>query len=151
MKHLFMTLVAAGLAISGAVSASADTDSVSVYTARINSGKVEAATRFDCSDSIYVFVQSGIPRDPRSTVEARWSNPSGRLVKAGERAFEPLQSGGEYAWDGIDIEAGGDAFSNMLSAMFDPAAGYEDAIGEWRIEVSVDGTDHSTLSVEVLC
>ena len=150
MKLLTITL-AAGLIASGAVSANHVAGDVSIYTARINSGKVEATARFDCSDSIYVFVQSDHPRDPRSTVEARWTNPTGKLVKAGERGFEPMNSGGQYAWDGIDIEAGGNALGNVFSAMFDPASGYEDAIGEWRVDVSVDGWDYSSLNVEVLC
>ena len=151
MKPLINTLLLAGLCTTGLSQANNDLENLNIYSARIGDGKVQSTTRFDCSDSIYVFIQSETPRDHRSTVEARWFNPSGDLVKSGERGFEPMNGGGQYAWDGVDIEAGGDAFSNLLGSMFDPAAGYEDAIGQWRVDLQVDGYAMPSVHVEVLC
>lgn len=151
MKTLSTLLPGTVLLFSIITAAYGGTADVSIYTARIGGGGVEATSRFDCSDSIYVFIESDGPRDPRSTAEARWINPSGRIVRSGEHGFEAMDSGGQYAWDGIDIEAGGNAFANMLGAMFDPAAGYEDAIGEWRVDVRVDGSDFTSFRMEVLC
>ncbi len=143
--------LAGSMLACNAAATTPDTAGLEIYSARIGDGQVQAARKFDCSESIYVFVQSDATRDRRSTIEARWTNPAGRVVKAGERAFEPMPSGGVYAWDGIDINAAGSALDNLLGAMFDPAAGFEDAIGEWRVEVSVDGVTMAPLAVEVLC
>jgi hypothetical protein len=126
-------------------------DSLEVYSARIGGGEVESTRTFDCSESIYVFVQANGPRDPRSTLEARWTNPEGEVVQSTERTFESLPGGGDYAWDGIDIQAGGNAISNTLGAMFDPAAGFEDAIGTWQVHVSVDGIPLQPVSLRVMC
>ena len=144
-------MAAAGWLVTAAAGANSEAGDVSIYTARVNSDQVESATRFDCSDSIYGFIQSEQPRDLRSTAEARWTNPSSRMVKAGERTFASMSTGGQYAWDGIDIEAGSNAFSNMLGAMVDPAAGYEDAIGQWRTDINVGGYVMPSLQIELLC
>lgn len=125
--------------------------SLQAYSARIGGGEVESTRTFDCSESIYVFVQASDPRDPHSTLEARWFNPAGEVVKSTQRRFESISGGGAYAWDGIDIQADGSAFSTMLGAMFDPAAGFEDAIGTWQVDVSVDGIPLKPVNLKVVC
>jgi hypothetical protein len=151
MKLLTRILYIGGILFSNPGFANAEPEDLTTYSARIGGGQIEAATRFDCSDSIYVFVQTSGAHGLRATAEARWTNPSGNVVRTVVNAFEPMSNGGQYAWDGIDIEAGGGAFSNMLGAMFDPAAGYEDAIGNWRVDIHVDGIPLQPVNFQVLC
>ena len=139
------------LQVLGVSQALGNSGSLEAYSARIDGGEVESTRTFDCSESIYVFVQTNGPRDPGSTLETRWLNPAGEVVKSTQSPFDSIPGGGAYAWDGIDIQAGGSVLSTMLGAMFDPAAGFEDAIGTWRVDVSVDGIPLQPVNLKVLC
>lgn len=108
---------------------------------------VEPMSAFDCSEMIYSVAHFGSLERGRYDFEVVWNDPTGKQREKTEFSFHTL--GGEkrvWAWIKLHRPTGSSFFS-----FFDPTAGMEDFIGQWKILFRLNGKKVAQKSFTVDC
>ena len=125
-------------------------DAHRIYLARETTGGIpEQISRADfaCDDTIYAVAElSGLPKGKHELV-ATWTDPHGRTRERTPLPFlARLPQERIWVWLRLHRPAGSAAIS-----FFDPAAGMSEFVGQWTVNVALDGTKLETLRFKVLC
>ena len=99
-------------------------------------GKVE--NKFDCLDKIYSVTQARFLALGKHSVEFRWVNPHGEAQEITKYDFfvNTSNANGVDLWAWLKLSRGQGA---GLFQWLDPATGLEEFIGEWTVELLIDG------------
>jgi|GEM_PF-1118132 len=147
-RHIF-ALVAGILCVSSSA-ASAATAAYNVHLTTQASGTIEPANKdrkFDCSDVIYLFVESASTNALGAELKAIWTDPAGKDRVTARREFQRGE-GGYWSWSGLQLNRPAGA---SIMRLVDPAAGMDAFIGEWTVRVVVNDRNITTLTFDVLC
>lgn len=149
VRHNICGLIVTVLCMaSGGVKAS--TPTYNVYLTTQANGTIEAANKdrqFDCSDVIYLFVESASTNALAAQLKAVWSDPAGKDRVTARREFQRGE-GGYWSWSGLQLNRPAGA---SIMRLVDPAAGMDAFIGEWTVRVAVNDRTITTLNFDVLC
>lgn len=110
----------------------------------------ESRAVFDCVGAIYAVLK--FPASDRRLrnmqMHTEWVNPQGEVELLDERAQYAEQNGIAYRWGGIILRRpqGGGLFS-----LLDHSAGMERFIGEWQVNLILDGLRLPAQSMRVEC
>lgn len=145
----------AGLALVGATLTStgvsmAAAPSYNIYLTTAANGSIEPADKdrsFDCSDVIYLFVESASTEALGSELKAIWTDPEGKDRVTIRREFT-RGDGGYWSWSGLQLNRPAGA---SLLQFVDPAAGMSAFIGDWEVRVVVNQRNISTLGFNISC
>ena len=108
--------------------------------------------QFGCDDTIYLFLESSDKSLPGASLDTVWRNTLSGLRHETSNPFTLQKSGKRYwSWSGIEFHPGGSGSLNLLNLFLDPAAGREQFIGEWTVNVEVKERYQKELSLNVLC
>jgi len=102
---------------------------------------------FDCSDVIYLFVESASTNALAAELKAVWTDPAGKDRVTARREFQRGE-GGYWSWSGLQLNRPAGA---SIMRLVDPAAGMDAFIGEWTVRVVVNDRNITTLTFDVLC
>ena len=107
----------------------------------------EAMNEFDCSDKIYSVVELiNFPKG-RHELSVLWIDPTGTSRENTQYPFHINQKEAKlWAWLVLSRASG----AGMLQWL-NPAAGLEEFIGPWELEVRIDGKKIATMGFEVSC
>ncbi len=128
----------------------AATPSYNVYLTTQSNGEIEPARKdrkFDCSDVIYLFVESASTDAASGELKAIWTDPAGKDRVTARREFQ-RGDGGYWSWSGLQLNRPAGA---SLMQFVDPAAGMSAFIGEWKVQIVVNDRNVSSLTFNVLC
>lgn len=104
-------------------------------------------SQFDCNDKIYTVVELEDISRGRHDTAVRWIDPSDTTREHTRYPFNVQQKPTRiWAWLSLSRATG----AGMLQWV-NPAAGLEEFIGPWSIEVRIDGKLLSSQSFEVNC
>ncbi len=121
-----------------------------VYTTVLSEHGLPLTTEqleFDCSDKIYSVVELRNYKKGRHELSVRWIDPNDTTRENTQYPFHVLQEDVKlWAWLSLSRARG----AGMLQWL-NPAAGLEEFIGPWKIEVRIDGNKIATKSFEVSC
>lgn len=108
---------------------------------------MDAKESFDCGDQIYAVIVLDNWEKDRHELEFVWNDPE---LNARERTQYPFfvrnQQTKLWSWLRLSRATG----AGMLQWL-NPAAGYEEFIGEWRVDIFVDGKKILDKHFEVTC
>jgi len=147
-RNIFCLVATLLFVVSG--SASAATPAYNVYLTTQANGTIEPANRerqFDCSDVIYLFVESASTNALAAELKAVWSDPAGKDRVTARREFQRGE-GGYWSWSGLQLNRPAGA---SIMRLVNPAAGMDAFIGEWSVQVVVNDRKITTLTFDVLC
>ena len=107
----------------------------------------ESQEIFDCSDKIYTVVElTGFPKG-KHQISVLWSDPAQTVREHTKYDFR-VREEDTRLWAWLSLSRGTGA--GMLQ-WINPAAGMEDFIGIWEIEVKIDGKTLQKENFEVSC
>ena len=107
----------------------------------------EVLTDFDCNDKIYSVVELENYKKGRHELSVQWIDPNDTTRENTQYPFHVLEDEVKlWAWLSLSRARG----AGMLQWL-NPAAGLEEFIGPWKIEVRIDGNKIATKSFEVSC
>lgn len=117
-------------------------------TAKENAGMPlqEPAKTFSCSDKIYAVVEVSQP-DGQHTLHATWRNPSGEDQEVTKYDFQ-VTNGYARIWVWLKLQRSGEA---AIVQFMNPSAGMDEFVGDWELDIQVDGERVGKQSFEVLC
>lgn len=124
--------------------------SYNIYLTTEADGAIEPADKdrtFDCSDVIYLFVESASTQALGSELKAVWTDPDGKDRVTARREFT-RGDGGYWSWSGLQLNRPAGA---SLLQFVDPAAGMSAFIGEWEVRVVVNQRNITTLGFNIAC
>lgn len=151
MKTLHLILAALLWTTLPATAASAQTEYNIYLTAKESSGVPlqEPAQTFACSDKIYAVVEVNQPDGgtAQHTLHATWRNPSGEDQEVTKYDFQ-VTSGYARIWVWLKLHRSGEA---AIVQFMNPSAGMDEFVGDWELDVRVDGKGVGKRSFEVLC
>ena len=102
---------------------------------------------FDCSDKIYTVVELQNHALGKHELSIKWIDPVGELREHTKYPFHVVKQDTRlWAWLNLYRATGAG-----LLQWIDPAAGLEEFIGAWTIEVRVDNKRLTKQSFEVIC
>lgn len=102
---------------------------------------------FNCTDKVYSVVElHDYPRD-RYQLSVRWFDPAG-TVREHTRYDFTVREPSTRLWAWLSLSRG---FGGGMLQFINPAAGLEDFIGIWKIEVNINGKNIGDGSFEVSC
>lgn len=107
-------------------------------------------SKFDCLDQIYAVSQIVSLSEGKHLAEFKWINPQGQAQEITSYKFLVNQSNAHSVklWAWLKLSRGrGAAFFQWL----DPATGLEEFIGEWRVELKIDGKELTQNTFDVNC
>lgn len=109
----------------------------------------EPAQTFSCSDKIYAVVEIRQPDggSGQHTLHATWRNPSGEDQEVTKYDFQ-VTNGYARIWVWLKLQRSGEA---AIVQFMNPSAGMEEFVGDWELEIRVDGERIGKQSFEVLC
>ena len=107
----------------------------------------EAKIDFDCSDKIYAVVELNNYPKGRHELSVLWIDPAGTSRENTQYPFHVNEASTKlWAWLSLSRATG----AGMLQWL-DPAAGLEEFIGLWTIEVRIDNRKIASQPFEVSC
>jgi hypothetical protein len=139
---LFLTLCGLG-------SAQADAGFSIILTAKTQDGvpSGEASSEFGCGDRIYaVITVKGLTKS-QHLLEAIWRDPHGKDREHTRYPFV-VRYDQERIWVWLKLHRPPEA---ALVQFMDPSAGMDEFVGEWRVEVLVDGRVIEQKKFNVIC
>jgi len=103
--------------------------------------------QFDCGERIYgVFRINNLDNGERRII-TQWKSPGGKIERTNKRKIH-ISSPDQLVFLSAFIEI---VNANSLSAIIDPASGFEPYIGRWTVDVIVDETRIDSGHFRVLC
>ena len=127
--------------------------SFETYIAASDNGRtpnLKPEKHFDCSDMVYAVIKSNettIRVAQNHDLVVNWINPANKLEQ--ETRYDFSSYGKDtlvWAWLRLSAPAGA-AFGRI----FDPSFGMAKFIGDWRVEIIIDGEKVATHQFNVLC
>ena len=105
---------------------------------------------FDCSDKIFTITEIRFLTEGKHTAEFRWINPQGHSQEITKYKFLVNSSNqtGVNLWAWIKLSRGKGA---GLFQWLDPATGLEEFIGEWTVELMIDGQELAENTFQINC
>ena len=107
-------------------------------------------SKFDCLDHIFAVAKIASLTEGKHAAEFRWINPQGNSQEVTKYKFlvnYGNQAGGDlWAWLKLSRGKGAGLFQWL-----DPATGLEEFIGEWRVELLIDGKELAKNTFQVNC
>ena len=137
--------------ISLAPVASGQTANGKVYYAladETNAPQREGLSEFDCTDKIYTVLELENFAVGKHQFSVHWIDPAGQLREHTQYPFNIQNSTEHRLWAWLLLSRARGA--GMLTFV-NPAAGLEEFIGEWKIQVRVDDKLLDTGKFDVIC
>ena len=107
----------------------------------------QAKQNFDCSDKIYTVVELQNYALGKHQLSIKWIDPAGELREHTKYPFHVIKQDTRlWAWLNLYRATGAG-----LIQWIDPAAGLEEFIGPWTIEVRIDNQRLSKQHFDVIC
>jgi len=108
----------------------------------------EAITEFDCNDKIFTVVElQHYDTDTPYHLSVKWLNPDGNVQEHTQYPFNVSSSETRlWAWLSLSRATG----AGMIQWL-NPAAGLEEFIGEWEVQVRINDKMLDTKHFQVLC
>ena len=107
----------------------------------------QAKQSFDCSDKIYTVVELRNYAPGKHELSIKWIDPAGDLREHTQYPFHVVKQDTRlWAWLNLYRATGAG-----LLQWIDPAAGLEEFIGSWTIEVRIDNKRLTKQNFEVIC
>ncbi len=103
---------------------------------------------FDCSDKIYAVTELSELQQGKRQIEFRWIDPSGKTRERTQYDFFPDEESNAKLWAWLELSP---AKGAILVRWLNPAAGLEEFIGEWSLELYVDKKRVQTDEFQVAC
>jgi len=108
----------------------------------------QALSKFDCLDKIYAVTDVKNMPKGKHLVEYRWINPHGETQETTRYNFHVKDSAVTNLWSWLQLSRGKGA---GLFQWLDPSTGLEEFIGEWRVDLFVNGKELQRANFEVNC
>lgn len=102
---------------------------------------------FDCSDKIYVVAELTDYAPGRHQLAVRWVDPNQDTRETTTYPFY-VRDSNTRVWAWLSLSRGAGA---GILQWIDPAAGLEEFIGEWTVDLRIDGQKISETQFEVSC
>lgn len=102
---------------------------------------------FDCTDKVYAVVELTAYPVGEHHLSVRWSDPSDSVREHTQYKFQ-VRSETTRLWAWLSLSRG---FGSGMLQWVNPAAGLEDFIGIWEIDVKIDGKPIGKDKFEVSC
>jgi hypothetical protein len=95
----------------------------------------EDQREFDCGDTIHAVLRAnGLP-GPEHVFEANWTDPAGNVRERARHRFVPLDDTA-FVWLWLKLHR---PTGSALLQAFEPGAGMGEFMGEWTVELRLDG------------
>ena len=144
------TLVLAFFVAIASVASQAEVWSHDVYITVADAQEIplsEPRDKFDCGDKIYTVVTLNNYSLGRHELSVLWIDPAGTTRENTQYPFHVVEESAKlWAWLSLSRARG----AGMLQWL-NPAAGLEEFIGPWNIEVRIDGKKIASREFEVIC
>ena len=109
----------------------------------------EQLTNFDCSDKIYAVTElSNFKGEDKHGIEFRWIDPHGETRERTRYDFFMRSEPTTKLWAWLELSR---AKGAGMIQWLNPAAGLEEFIGEWKLELLLDGKTINNDHFEVNC
>ena len=108
----------------------------------------QALSKFDCLDKIYAVTDVKNMPKGKHAIEYRWMNPHGETQETTRYNFHVKEAAVTNLWSWLKLSRGKGA---GLFQWLDPSTGLEEFIGEWTVELFVNGKELQRASFEVNC
>jgi len=102
---------------------------------------------FSCSDKVFSVVELNNLPKTKYKLSFTWIDPNGNERERTEFPFTVTQAKTRL-WSWLSLSASDGA---SMIQWINPAAGLEEFIGLWNVEIRVNGREISTQSFEVIC
>jgi len=107
----------------------------------------DAAKKFTCNDQVFTVLEaSHYPKDDYDVV-VTWTDPAGRERERTNYQFVP-RAKTTRVWSWLRLHRGAGA---AVMSVFDSSAGLAGFVGEWTVQVAVNGKLLEKNTFEVLC
>lgn len=104
-------------------------------------------TDFSCTDTIYAVIEISNLDKTKHQLDATWRDPSGRDRERTRYPFW-VRRDKERIWVWLKLHSSPEA---ALVRWANPSAGMEEFIGEWELDLLVDGNSIGKQTFKVLC
>lgn len=108
----------------------------------------ESQKHFDCLDKIYAATNLSNLEKGKHDIEFRWTDPSGDPRESTQYAFYITDEPKAKLWAWLELSR---AKGAAMIQWINPAAGLEEFIGVWHVELFVDGKSLQKGEFEVSC
>ena len=149
MRHAFLKAACFFMLLFCFVTANAQQPGYIVHlTNKFEAGKpdTEPMMQFDCSDRIHLVITAAGLSKEKHELKALWFDPTGERKEMTRYKFDAMPITQVWAWLQLHGPTGA-----IVGQMFDPSFGMEEFIGEWRVDVLIDGTRIAEQKFRVLC
>ena len=129
----------------------AGTAGLKTYTAPIGAKSqpsVKPQQHFDCSEQIYTVLEMQDYPVGRYQLDVKWIDPAKNIRERTQYPFSVGASGDTKLWAWLALSRAPGA---GMIAWLNPAAGLEEFVGTWDVEVKIDNRLVSTLHFDVVC
>lgn len=141
---------AALLTSVGAAASDVSAPSHKVYFTAEERGKIPgttAAKQFTCSDQVFTVLEASNYAKGDYDVIVTWTDPAGRERERTKYQFHP-RAETTRVWSWLKLHRGAGA---VVMSIFDSSAGLDGFVGEWTVQVAVNGKLLEKNTFEVLC
>lgn len=108
----------------------------------------ESKTNFDCSDKIYSVTEvSGLAKG-KHIIAFEWVDPSSDVRERTEYDFFVREEPTTKLWAWLELSR---ATGASMLQWFNPAAGLEEFIGEWDVNILIDDKKYNTSKFDISC
>lgn len=108
---------------------------------------LETQDSFDCTDKIFTVIELNDYPKERYALSVKWIDPLGTVRENTQYPFQVFQNETRvWAWLSLSRARG----AGMIS-FINPAAGLEEFIGEWTIDISLNGKKLPSEHFSVIC
>lgn len=144
---LFLAALVFGLLLSTAAHAKAEFKVYMTTQAKDGVPLNLPATDFSCNDTIYAVIEVSDLEKAKHELQATWRDPSGRDRERTQYPFW-VHRDKERIWVWLKLHSSPEA---ALVRWANPSAGMDEFIGEWELDLLVDGKSIGKQSFKVLC
>ena len=147
LTRLCMAIVITLCGSSAALASNGDLEFYVTDSQNGRSPSQEARNSFSCEDQVFTVIRASEKSDKALKVVVTWTDPLGKERERSNFRFMPRE-GGSRTWSWLKLHRGAGA---TVMSMFDSAAGLSEFIGQWTVEIAMDGKHKKTLHFDVLC
>ncbi len=126
-----------------------NSDQTRTYLTRIEVNQqpsVEATDQFDCSDRIYLVIETQALKTGEHTLEVGWFDPQDKQREFTRFPYHAAPVTRVWAWLQLHGSKGA-----IIGQFFDPSSGMEEFIGGWRVMIEIDNVSIGEAGFQVLC
>ena len=108
----------------------------------------KSRSKFDCQDKVYAVTQASHFAKGKHAIEFRWIDPYGKTLERTRYDFFVDKKPTTKLWAWLELSRGKGA---GVVKWLDPTAGLENFIGEWELELILNGKTYNQGTFEVNC